>query len=469
MTSNTEAGVERFDVLILGSGEAGKYLSWTLGAEGERVALVERQYTGGSCPNIACLPSKSIVHSAKVAWYARRLKDFGMDTPAPGIDMTVVRDRKRAMVGGLVELHERRFAANHVEFVRGHGVFVGARMLSVELAQGGTRLLTADIVVISTGSRATVPDIPGLRAAQPMTHVEELELDTVPEHLLVFGGGYVGLEFAQAMARFGSRVTVIDRGERLLPREDEDVAAALGDLLAAEGIRFLLGGTVDAVEGRSGEAVVARVSGSAGHEVLKATHILAATGRAPNTDGIGLEKAGVELSATGHVKVNPLLQTTAEGVYAVGDCAGSPHFTHIAYDDYRIVSRALTGENRVTTGRQVPYTLFTDPELAHVGLHEADAKRQGIAYRLAKLPMAAVLRTRTLGETEGFLKALIADDDRILGFTALGAGAGELLAPVQLAMSAGLPYTALRDLIITHPTLTEGLVYLFSSVTGDHP
>jgi pyruvate/2-oxoglutarate dehydrogenase complex dihydrolipoamide dehydrogenase (E3) component len=302
-----------------------------------------------------------------------------------------------------------------------------------------------------------------------MTHVEELELDALPEHLLVLGAGYVGLEFAQAMARFGSQVTVVDLGERLLPHEDEDIVAALGDLLAAEGIRFLLGSKVESIEGRSGDAVVARVSGAAGQEVIKATHILAATGRMPNTDGIGLENAGIELSATGHVKVNDLLQTTADDVYAVGDCAGSPHFTHVAYDDYRIVHQALRGGRRVSTGRQVPYTLYTDPELAHIGLHEADAKLQGLPYRLAKLPMAAVLRTRTLGETEGFLKALIGDDDRILGFTALGAGAGELLAPVQLAMSAGLPYTALRDLIITHPTLTEGLVYLFSSVSEKQP
>jgi pyruvate/2-oxoglutarate dehydrogenase complex dihydrolipoamide dehydrogenase (E3) component len=464
MASSTATAVEQFDVLILGSGEAGKYLSWALGAEGKRVALVERRYIGGSCPNIACLPSKNMLHSAKVAWYAQRLQDFGINTPAPGIDMTVVRDRKRTMVSGLVEVHNKRFAVSHVEFVCGQGVFIGPRMMSVDLQQGGTRLLAADVVIVSTGSRAIIPEIPGLHAAQPMTHVEELELDTLPEHLLVLGGGYVGLEFAQAMTRFGSKVTVVDRSERLLPREDEDVAAALGELLAAEGIRFLLGGTVESVDGRSGEAVVARVSSAAGPDVLKATHILAATGRAPNTDRIGLEKTGVELSATGHVKVNASLQTTAAGVYAVGDCAGSPHFTHIAYDDYRIVYQTLRSDKRVSTDRQVPYTLFTDPELAHVGLHENDAKHQGLGYRLAKLPMAAVLRTHTLGETEGFLKALIADDDRILGFTALGIGAGELLAPVQLAMSAGLPYTALRDLIVTHPTLTEGLVHLFSSV-----
>jgi pyruvate/2-oxoglutarate dehydrogenase complex dihydrolipoamide dehydrogenase (E3) component len=466
MNLSEEAAVEQFDVLILGSGEAGKYLGWTLGAEGKRVALIERQYVGGSCPNIACLPSKNVVHSAKVAWYARKMKEFGINTPAPGIDMTVVRDRKRAMVRDLVEMHEKRFAANHVEFVRGQGVFTGPRTVSVGLQQGGTRLLAADTVILSTGSRAIIPDIPGLRAAQPMTHVEELELDTVPKHLLVLGAGYVGLEFAQAMARFGSQVTMIDRSERLLPREDEDVSAALGELLAAEGIQFVFGGTIDSVSGRSGDVVEARVSSAVGQKLVKATHILAAAGRAPNTDGIGLEKAGVELSTTGHIKVDASLRTTADGVFAVGDCAGSPHFTHIAYDDYRIVHRALRGDDWVSTGRQVPYALYTDPELAHVGLHEHDAQRQGVAYRLAKLPMAAVLRTRTSGETEGFLKALIGNDDRVLGFTALGVGAGELLAPVQLVMSAGLPYTALRDLIVTHPTLTEGLVYLFSSIHG---
>jgi pyruvate/2-oxoglutarate dehydrogenase complex dihydrolipoamide dehydrogenase (E3) component len=466
MASRTGSPAEKFDVLVLGSGEAGKYLSWTLGAEGRRVALVERRYVGGSCPNIACLPSKNIVHSAKVAWYAQRLKDFGLNMPAPGIDMSVVRDRVRSMVNGLVELHNTRFAASHVEFIHGEGTFIGSRMMTVDLQQGGTRLLTADLVIVSTGSRAVIPEIPGLHAAQPLTHVEALELDTLPGHLLILGGGYVGLEFAQAMRRFGARVTVIDISERLLPREDEDVAAALRGMLAAEGIQFLLGSTVDRVAGRSGEAVTARVSSAAGAVELEATHVLVAAGRAPNTDGIGLEKAGVELTGTGHIKVNELLQTTADGVYAVGDCAGSPHFTHIAYDDYRIVRGSLRGGRRVSTGRQVPNTLFTDPELAHVGLSEADARSQGVPYRLAKLPMVAVLRTRTLGETEGFLKALIADDDRILGFTALGTGVGELLAPVQLAMSAGLPYTALRDLIVTHPTLAEGLVYLFASVPG---
>jgi pyruvate/2-oxoglutarate dehydrogenase complex dihydrolipoamide dehydrogenase (E3) component len=361
--TNAATPVEKFDALVLGSGEAGKYLSWSLGAEGKRVALVERRYVGGSCPNIACLPSKNVVHSAKVAWYARRLKEFGLNTPAPGIDMTVVRDRKRAMVNGSIEFHNQRFAAAHVEFIRGRGVFTGPRTLSVELEQGGVRSLAADTVIVSTGSRAIIPDIAGLHEAQPMTHVEELELDTLPGHLIILGGGYVGLEFAQAMVRFGSSVTVIDRGERLLPREDEDVAAELRNLLEAEGVRFVLRATVETVAGRSGDSVVVHINAATGKETIKATHILAAAGRAPNTDGIGLQTAGIELTASGHIKVNEVLKTTADNVYAVGDCAGSPHFTHVAFDDYRIVQRTLRGEARTTLDARCPMRCSPIPSL----------------------------------------------------------------------------------------------------------
>ncbi|QHN04713.1 mercuric reductase [Granulicella sp. WH15] len=464
MAAIVEVGAEQFDVVVLGSGEAGKYLAWTLGADGRRVALIETRYVGGSCPNIACLPSKNVIHSAKVAWYAHRLKEFGFEVTVPKVDMKVVRERKRTMVRELVEVHNKRFAANGVTFICGDGRFVGPREVVVTLQAGGTRQISGDTVIVSTGSRAVVTDIPGLQEAEPMTHIEQLELDVVPESLIVLGGGYIGLEFAQAMARFGSKVTVVDRNARCLTHEDEDVVRVLTDLLSKEGIEFKLGSTVESVTGRSGDAVEVILKTQERHETLRATHILAAVGRIPNTDSIGTQMAGIELTANGHIKVNEFLQTTAESVFAVGDCAGSPYFTHAAYDDFRIVYQSIQGHKRVTTGRQIPYTLFTDPELAHVGLHEDEAKRQGISYRLAKLPMAAVLRTRTLGETEGFLKALIGKDDRILGFTALGVGVGELLAPVQLVMNSGLPYTALRDLIVTHPTLSEGLVFLFASL-----
>jgi pyruvate/2-oxoglutarate dehydrogenase complex dihydrolipoamide dehydrogenase (E3) component len=299
-----EGTSEHFDVLVLGSGEAGKYLSWALGGEGKRVALIERRYVGGSCPNIACLPSKNVIHSAKIAHYARRLGDFGMLAQLAPVDMSVVRSRKRRMVAELVKVHEDRFAASHVEFVCGQGVFTGSRTISVQTQEGDERLLTAETIIVSTGSRTSVPEIPGLVDAAPMTHVEQLELDKVPEHLVILGAGYIGLEFAQAMARFGSRVTVIGRSSRLLPQEDEDVSVMLKELLTAEGVHFVLGAKVRSVEGKSGHSIRATLGPEQATLTIDATHLLVATGRRPNTDGIGLEKTGVELTATEHIKVD---------------------------------------------------------------------------------------------------------------------------------------------------------------------
>jgi pyruvate/2-oxoglutarate dehydrogenase complex dihydrolipoamide dehydrogenase (E3) component len=456
------ATIEEYDIVVLGSGVVGKLLSWTLAPEGKRVAVVERKYVGGSCPNIACLPSKNIIHSAKVASFMHRGREFGI---APGdgpINMVAVRDRKRKMVAELVEIHLQKYRASGAELIMGSGRFVAPRTIEVALNAGGTRTLRGRTVVINTGSRARIDGTPGLADARPLTHVEALELDHVPRHLLVLGGGYVGLELAQAMRRFGSRVTVVERNGALIHHEDPDVTAAVGELFRDEGIEVRLGTAVQRVEGRSGESV--QVHSAAGG-VIEGTHLLVAGGRTPNTDGIGLEKAGVETDAHGHVRVTERLKTTAEGVWAVGDCAGSPYFTHIAFDDFRVVRDNLAGGNRVTTGRQVPFCLFTDPELARVGLSERAAQERGIRYRLAKLPMAHVLRTHALSEPRGFMKALIENDgEKILGFTAFGAEAGELMAAVQVAMAAGLPYTVLRDLVLTHPTIAEGLGDLFSAV-----
>jgi pyruvate/2-oxoglutarate dehydrogenase complex dihydrolipoamide dehydrogenase (E3) component len=456
--------VEDWEVVILGSGEAGKYLAWRLGAEGKRVALIERQYMGGSCPNIACLPSKNVIHSAKVAWYARHASEYGVQVRFDGIEMHAVTDRKRKMVSDLVKVHENRFAQSGVTFLWGEGRFVGPRLLELTSREGERRILRGDVVVLSTGSRATLPEIPGLIDVHPMTHVEGLEMDEVPRHLVILGAGFIALEFAQAMRRFGSEVTVLSRRESLLPSEDDDVSEALRKTLENDGVQFLFSSSVQSISGRSGAQVDLEIRSKQGESQLRATHVLVATGRTPNTGDIGLDLAGVELTPSGHIKVNQYLETTAEKTYAVGDCAGSPYFTHIAYDDHRVVFDSIHGGTRSTAGRQVPYCLFTDPEVGHVGLRERDAQKAGIPYRLAKLPMAAALRTRTLGETEGFFKALIDQNDRVIGFTVVGAGGGELLACVQMAMSAGLPYTALRDAIFAHPTLNEGLVYLFSAV-----
>jgi pyruvate/2-oxoglutarate dehydrogenase complex dihydrolipoamide dehydrogenase (E3) component len=323
-------------------------------------------------------------------------------------------------------------------------------------------------VIVSTGTRATVEAIPGLREAQPLTHIEALELDEIPEHLLVIGSGYVGVEFAQAMRRFGSNVTVIGRRQRLMPQEDEDVSEALRTLLEDEGIEVLLNTRIKHVSGTSGESVKIVIERNGIEKSLDGSHVLVAAGRTPNTKGLGLELAGVELTDRGYIKVNDRLQTTAPGVWAIGEVAGSPQFTHISVDDFRVVHDNLNGVDHVTTDRRVPYCLFTDPELARIGLNENEAHAQGIPYRLFKVPMESNLRAHTLSETRGFVKALVeAASDCILGFTAFGVGAGEIMSSVQIAMNGGLPYTALRDTILTHPTLVEGLIPLFSSVPAN--
>lgn len=462
------AGPEEYDLVVLGSGEAGKYLAWTFASQGQRTVVIERKYLGGSCPNIACLPSKNIIHSAQVASYFSRSEEFGITKDAWKIDMAAVRERKRKMIDGLIALHESKYKASGAEIVMGSGRFVAPNTIEVALNAGGTRTLRGKTVIINTGSRARIDDTPGIREARPLTHIEALELDHIPDHLIVLGGGYVGLELAQAMRRFGSRVTVVERNGALISREDRDVTEAIEEAFREERIDVATGAVVRKVEGVSGESVRLHITRGSTETVIAGTHLLVAGGRTPNTDGIGLETAGVATDERGHIKVNERLQTSAEGVWAVGDCAGSPYFTHIGFDDFRVVRDNLAGGNRVTTGRQVPFCLFTDPELARVGLSEREANERGIGYRLAKIPMDHVLRTRTLSETRGFMKALIEPaGDRILGFTALGVEAGEIMAVVQVAMAAGLPYTMLRDMVWTHPTMAEGLGALFSAVPKD--
>jgi pyruvate/2-oxoglutarate dehydrogenase complex dihydrolipoamide dehydrogenase (E3) component len=463
MTSVTNP--EEYDLLVLGSGEGGKYLAWTLARKGQRAAVIERKWIGGSCPNIACLPSKNIIHSAKVASYFYRSAEFGISKENVRIDMAAVRERKRAMVHGLVDMHLDNFKTTGAELVMGSGQFVGPKTIAVTLPDGSTRLLRGKNVAINTGSRATIDPTPGLRDAGPLTHIEALELDHLPRHLLVLGGGYIGLELSQAMRRFGSEVTIVERNGHLAHREDDDVTQALEEVCRDEGINFVTNTTINRVEGKSREWVRLHCTRDGVDLVLEGTHLLVAGGRTPNTDGLGLELAGVETTDRGFVKVDERLRTTAEGVWALGDCAGSPHFTHVSFDDFRVVRDNILGGNHVTTGRQLPFTLFTDPELARIGLSEREANEKGIPYRLAKIPMTADLRTRTLSETRGFMKALVdTQSDRILGFTMFGVMAGEVMATVQVAMLAGLPYTALRDAVFTHPTMLEGLIPLFSAV-----
>jgi pyruvate/2-oxoglutarate dehydrogenase complex dihydrolipoamide dehydrogenase (E3) component len=457
---------EHYDILILGSGGGGKLMAWHMGHSGKRTAVIERRYIGGSCPNIACLPSKNEVWSAKVAYLARHGAQFGTLTGNVSVDMVAVRQRKRAMVDDLIAIHLRNYASSGAELVMGSGHFIGPKTIEVHLNDGGSRVLSGDKVMINTGSRAAIPDMPGIEAAKPLTHIEALDLDRLPDHLLVFGGGYVGLELAQMYRRFGSRVTIIEQGPRLMGREDLDVAEAVKAFLVEEGIEVLESTEVVDVQGISGERVTATAVTQSGERKIEGSDILLAAGRVANTSGIGLSDAGVELDPRGYIHVNDRLETSAPNVWALGDCAGSPQFTHVTEDDFRIVRDNLAGANRSTHGRLVPYCMFTDPQLAHVGLSEMAAEREGIAVRVGKLPMNRVFRAMTNGETSGFMKVLVgATDDRILGFTMVGADAGEVMAVVQTAMLAEMPFTKMRDAaILAHPTMAEGLGFLFAEV-----
>ena len=456
---------QNYKNIIIGSGEGGKYLAWHLAQSGEKTVVIERRWIGGSCPNVNCLPSKNEIWSAKVAHLVHQAARFGSPVTGHPSDMAAVRRRKREMVEGLIAMHLDKYRASGTELVMGEARLTSSNTLEVRLNDGGTRTLVGERIFLNLGTHATIPSVPGLAESEPLTNIEALELDRLPEHLIVIGSGFVGLEFAQAYRRFGSRVTILERGPQLLANQDRDVVDALVQILGGEGIEFVAPAEVVCVKGRSGSAISILIRTPSGEETIAGSDILVAAGRTPNTRGIGLELAGVKLDNRGYIKVNDRLETTARCVWAIGECAGSPQFTHISLDDFRVIRDNLAGGNRSTRDRLVPSCLFTDPQLAQVGLTETEAARLNIAVRVAKIPMSAVLRTRTIDETHGFMKALIeARGDRILGFTMLGPEAGEVMAVVETAMLADFPYTKLRDAILTHPTMAEGLNALFSRV-----
>jgi pyruvate/2-oxoglutarate dehydrogenase complex dihydrolipoamide dehydrogenase (E3) component len=464
------AQTEIFDVVVLGSGQGGKLLAWDLARSGRRVAVVERRWVGGSCPAVACMPSKNELWSARVAYLVRNAARFGTLASDVMTDMAGVLSRKQAMVEREIQVHLSAYRESGAELIMGSGRIVGPKTVEVALNDGGTRVLAGDELVINVGSHAAVPDVPGLKDARPLTHIEALELDALPPHLIVLGGGYTGLELAQIYRRFGSRVTVIEPGRQIMGREDADVAEEMGRLLGRDGIDILLNAQPVSAEGQSGESVSVTVRMEAEERKVEGSHLLVATGRVANTADIGLDKAGVALDGRGFVQVDERLKASAPGVWAIGECAGSPQFTHVSVDDFRIVRDNMAGGNRKTSDRIVPSVMFTDPPLARVGLSEDEACRQGIPVRVARLPMERVLRTEATDEKDGFMKALVgAQDDRILGFVMIGSEAGEVLAVVQAAMLAGLPYPRLRDAVFAHLTMAEGLGPLFANVPARQP
>jgi pyruvate/2-oxoglutarate dehydrogenase complex dihydrolipoamide dehydrogenase (E3) component len=456
---------EKFDTIIIGTGQSGKPLALALGRAGRKTAVVERKHVGGTCINVGCTPTKTMVASARVAYLARRGADFGVHTSAPRVDLAEVWRRKQGVVeqfrgGGQRGLE----SVSAIDLMFGEGSFVDAHTVRVALNDGGERHLTADRVVINTGGRPAVPAIPGLKEVDWLDSSSIMELQVLPPHLVVLGGGYIGLEFSQMFRRFGARVTVITRDDRLIPREDPDVSAEVEKILVEDGIGIVKNANTLRAAGRGGVTVT--VDTPEGRREIGGSHLLVAIGRAPNSDRLNLQAAGIAADKAGFIPVNNRLETAVPGIYAIGDVKGGPAFTHISYDDYRVLrANWLEGGNATIDGRYVPNTMFIDPQLATVGLNETEAKKRGLNYRVAKLAMTSVARAIEMGETRGFMKAIVDADTRsILGCTVLGVEGGEIMSMLQIAMMGKLPYPALREAIFAHPTLAESLNNLFGTV-----
>jgi pyruvate/2-oxoglutarate dehydrogenase complex dihydrolipoamide dehydrogenase (E3) component len=457
---------QNYDAVVIGAGQAGVPLATTLAKAGRKTALVEREHVGGTCINEGCTPTKTMVASAKVAYFDRRSEDYGVSNGQVAVDMIRVRERKRDIVESFRSGGEKRLADAGVELIRGEARFSGPRELEVTLNGGEAVQLSADNIFINVGARPANPPVEGLDRVPTLNSTTIMELDEVPDHLLVLGGSYVGLEFAQMFRRFGSRVTVVQRGKQLMSREDTDVAEAVAEIMRQDGIEVLLSTqTQHAEQGNDGK-IRLRVSTPEGERTLEGSHLLVAAGRPPNTDRLNLEAAGIETDKRGQIKVNERLETNVEGVYALGDVKGGPAFTHISYDDFRIVrTNLLEGGNATITDRKVPYTVFIDPQLGRAGLSEQEAREQGLNIRVAKIPMSYVARAIEVDETRGFMKAVVdPDTGQILGCAILGVEGGEIAAMLQIAMMGGVPYTTLRDTVFSHPTLSESLNTLFAAV-----
>ena len=459
---------EYYDDIIIGGGKAGKTLAPALVANGRKVALVERSLNmiGGGCINVACIPTKAMVASADVANTVRNAAVYGVKTTAPTVDLATVIRRKRSVVESAraMNLHNLETALGH-DLIIGVGQFVAPKTIEVITAEGSTRLLTAERLFINTGTRPSIPSVFGLKEAGFLTSESIMELEQLPEHLIVLGSGYIGLEFAQMFRRFGSRVTVIGQSAQVLSQQDSDIAIAVQTLLERDGIEFLLKAKVSKVE-RSGGTIVLQLQVGDREMSLQGSHLLVAVGRASTTDTLNLAAAGVATDAGGFIRVNDRLETNISGIWALGDINGGSQYTHISLDDYRIVKANLIDRgNRSTGDRFVPSCLFIDPELAQVGLTETAAQQQEYAIRVMKLDASAIPRAKTLGQTDGLLKAIVdTETDHILGCSLFCHAAGEMISTVQMVMQAQMPYTVLRDGVLTHPTMTEGLNMLFSTV-----
>jgi pyruvate/2-oxoglutarate dehydrogenase complex dihydrolipoamide dehydrogenase (E3) component len=462
----TSAKPDNYDAIIIGSGQAGKPLSITLAQAGWKTAIIERKYIGGTCINYGCTPTKTMVASARVAYLARRAADYGVRTGPVSVDLATVRQRKQAIVESFRDGGRRGIERTEgVDLLMGEASFIGPHSVEVRLNRG-TRALTAEKIFINTGGRPAIPALPGLERVPFLDSTSIMELEETPQHLLVLGGGYIGLEFGQMFRRFGSEVTIVQRGAQLLVREDGDVAEEVAKILREDGVEVLLHTEALRVEGAADGRVTLTVRTPEGERALTGSHVLVAAGRTPNTEQLNLAAAGIETDQHGCVKANDRLETNVPGVYALGDVKGGPAFTHIAYDDFRIIrANLLEGGNATIKDRLVPYTVFIDPQLGRVGLSESEARARGRNIRVARMPMSHVARALEMSESRGVMKAVVdAETKQILGCAILGIEGGELMSMLQIAIMGGVPYPALKDAIFAHPTLAESLNNLFAAL-----
>lgn len=456
----TQEIVDQYDGIIIGSGQGGKPLALALAGAGRKTALVERQYVGGTCINYGCTPTKTMVASGRVAYLARRAGDYGVRVGKIEIDMGKVRERKRAVVQSFRQGGERRVRETAgLDFLQGEATFVNPNTLEVKVSDGQVVRIKGKAIFINTGCRPAVPPMPGLNEVPWLDSTSIMELDRVPEHLLVLGGGYIGLEFGQMFRRFGAAVTVVQRGRQLLAREDPDVADAVASILREDGIEILLGAEAIRVAKAADTRVRLTVQTADEERVLTGSHLLVAPGRVPNIESLNLAAVGVATDSKGFIRVNEFLETNIPGIYAMGDVKGGPAFTHISYDDFRILkTNFINGGKASILGRLVPYTVFIDPQLGRVGLTETAAREQGLNIRVAKMPMTYVARALEVDESRGFMKAIIDPaSGRIVGCAILGIEGGEIMSMVQIAMMGNLTDTQLRNAIFAHPTLAESL------------
>ena len=454
-----------YDAIVIGAGQSGGPLSTALARAGWKTAIIERVHVGGTCINEGCTPTKTMVASARVAYLARRAADYGVQTGPVSVDMRVVRKRKRDIVESFRDGSQSSIEQTEgVDLLMGEARFTGPKRVEVRLNNGEIRTLTADSIFINAGERPSTPTLDGIESVPTLDSTSIMELDTVPEHLLIVGGSYIALEFGQMFRRFGSRVTIIQRSAHLLSREDTDIADEVANILREDGVEILLETRTSHVARNSNGNIELKVHVAGDKRTLTGSHLLIATGRVPNTDWLNLEATGVQTDKRGYIHVNDRLETNVAGIYGLGDIKGGPAFTHISYDDYRIIrSNLLEHGNASIHDRLVPYTTFIDPQLGRIGLSEKEARASGRAIRVARMPMNYVARALEVDESRGFMKAVVdAESGQILGAAVLGIEGGEIMAMLQIAMMGKLPYTALREAVFAHPTLAESLNNLFT-------